>query len=112
MGLVDYGSDSDSEQAQQHQPKQLPGVQDDADSLVDDGDDDFNPQDAFGLARISEAEKQAAGGAGQAAAGPAAVGTSKSSAPEVISAVSRRHRAGFAGLAGRSGGFPDVARVS
>ncbi|GEM10756.1 pre-mRNA splicing factor [Rhodotorula toruloides] len=86
MALVEYGSDSDSEQAQQHQPKLLPGVQDEATADLDDGEDNFNPQDAFGIARISEGEKQATGEAGPAQTRPAAAGASKSSAPEVISA--------------------------
>lgn len=108
MALVDYGSDSEGEQAQQHPHKQLPTVQDDATADIDDGEDDFNPQDAFGLARISEAEKQAAGGAGQAQAGPAAAGTSKSSAPEVISAVSYSP---CVGLLGRAACFEGSVRV-
>lgn len=100
MALVDYGSDSDSEQAAaQSPPRSLtapklgaaaaadptPANRDDNE---DEEDEDYNPQDAFGLARIADEERKAAV---TTAGGGASLAPSGSSAPQVIAAVSRSH---------------------
>jgi hypothetical protein len=93
MALVDYGSDSDSEQAAaQAPPRSLAAPADPTHANRgdndddDDEDDEYNPQDAFGLARIAEEERKAAVTTG---GGGASLAPSGSSAPQVIAAVSR-----------------------
>lgn len=94
MALVDYGSDSDAE-ASSSAPapaaapaKRLPAVAPGNDAASDDDDDDaFDPQDAFGLARIPHEVEQAQ----QPPAADAAKATAAAapdSAPQVIAAVS------------------------
>lgn len=97
MALVDYGSDSDSEQAAAQPPHRSlaapklgataaadPTHADRGDNNDDDDDDEYNPQDAFGLARIAEEERKFAVTTG----GAASLAPSGSSAPQVIAAVS------------------------
>ncbi|GJN90064.1 hypothetical protein Rhopal_003062-T1 [Rhodotorula paludigena] len=91
MALVDYGSDSDAE-ASSSAPapaaapaKRLPAVAPDNDAASDDDDDAFDPQDAFGLARIPHEVEQAQ--QPQAAdAAKAAAAAAPDSAPQVIAA--------------------------
>lgn len=95
MVLVDYGSDSDSEQAAAQPPHRSlaapklgataaadPTHADRGDNNDDDDDDEYNPQDAFGLARIAEEERKSAVTTG----GAASLAPSGSSAPQVIAA--------------------------
>lgn len=96
MSLVDYGSDSDSEQPQAAAPATLSAPNLAADptrsgsneAQDDDEDGEYNPQDAFGLSRITEQERSAAGSlAGASAGAVTAKAPSGSSAPQVIAAV-------------------------
>ncbi|BGP56335.1 hypothetical protein JCM8202_000390 [Rhodotorula sphaerocarpa] len=95
MALVDYGSDSDSEQPQAAAPATLSAPNLAADptrsgsneAQDDDEDGEYNPQDAFGLSRITEQERSAAGSSAGASAGAVtAKAPSGSSAPQVIAA--------------------------
>ncbi|GAA5883711.1 hypothetical protein JCM3774_005790, partial [Rhodotorula dairenensis] len=95
MALVDYGSDSDSELQPAGQPQPArssltaPNLAGPAGPTADDDDgddgdaDEYNPQDAFGLARIA-GDERAAGTGSRTAGGP--IAPSGSSAPQVIAA--------------------------
>ena len=85
MALVDYDSDSDSEQQPTPQSvakQQLPAVQDEAGS--DDEEAQFDPNDAFGISRIAAEE--------QRAAAPTSKQLVAQSAPEVLVQVSSSSR--------------------